>query len=159
MSNTLGSDQWRRRIRSSAPAFVCSSVRLLVSSLGSVTAWDLLGSLGSSAGFLAHGISSGFAVVANRGNKAGLVRILCTTSEKDSVADELRSTQSKSVRHTTSIQAQLHKACTTDSEIPEHRGQQDSRRIFLFSRFSLEGSEFVQAFQRKCFILPGTFNF
>ena len=57
------------------------------------------------------------------------------------------------------MQLQLHKACTTDSASPEQREQLDSWRIFRFRRLSLVGSELVQAFQRKCLTLLGTFNF
>lgn len=91
--------------------------------------------------------------------KIGFSWIFCDKSEKEPELALKFSTQPNSESQTTFRHSHPHKACNTSFESLKQWWKSDSWRISRFIKFSFVGSEFVQAFQRKCFIFPGTFIF
>lgn len=96
------------------------------------------------------------AVATNKGSKADFSRIKFSSSgELD--CTRVLSTQLKSTDQTDCRLSHPQSACTTSLFPCRQCWHTDSSSIFRFTRFSFVGREFVQAFQRKCLILPDTF--
>ena len=98
------------------------------------------------------------AVTANRGNQFGKDCTDRTRSEKGAAGTPWLTSQPNLLCHTWRTLKQPHRACNTSSGCSEQRWQTFSDTIVFFKRFSFVGKEFVQDFQRKCLIFPGTFR-